>query len=312
MKICFVGVGSIARRHVRNLRKIFENRSEELIIDAVRSGKGKTLAEDSELHHIYYDAMDAPDDYDAVFITNPTSEHFTTLRDMRNKSNNFFIEKPVFMSGKEDWEQLNFDKKNVCYVACPLRFTNVMQYIKEHVKPEDVLSVRCISSSYLPEWRSGVDYRDTYSAHRSMGGGVEIDLIHEWDYITYLFDMPQKIMSLYMKVSDLEIDSNDIAVYIAQYKDKVVELHLDYFGRKTIRKMSLLTKDDTIEVDLIGGVVSYLRKNQIINLKEDRDEYQLREMRYFLDVIEKKRPNINDIDRACKVLKLTRGVIGYE
>ena len=44
----------------------------------------------------------------------------------------------------------------------------------------------------------------TYSAHKDMGGGVSIDLIHEWDYLTYLFGMPSEIYSILDKVSDLE------------------------------------------------------------------------------------------------------------
>ena len=44
------------------------------------------------------------------------------------------------------------------------------------------------------------------------------------------------------KISDLEIDSEDYAIYIAKYKDKIAELHLDYFGRKNIREIQIFLR----------------------------------------------------------------------
>ena len=40
--------------------------------------------------------------------------------------------------------------------------------------------------SWLPDWRPDVDYRETYSAQRSLGGGVLLDAIHELDLLVWL------------------------------------------------------------------------------------------------------------------------------
>lgn len=308
MKACFIGIGSIAQRHIRNLREILKCRGEELYIDAVRTGTGKVSSEQLGLRHVYRDVAEIPEGYDAVFITNPTSLHYATLLQAKEKSRYFFIEKPVFQTGEEDTQIFEL-QQNVYYVACPLRYTRTIEYVRTQISPADVYSVRCISSSYLPEWRPGTDYRYTYSADKTLGGGVEIDLIHEWDYIAYLFGMPDRVMNISLKVSELEINSNDIAVYIAQYSDKTVELHLDYFGRKPMRKMTLFMREDTVEADLLAGRVSYLKENRTIDLSEDRDTYQKRELEYFLDILDGKRPNPNDINTACRLLRLTRGTL---
>ena len=287
MKICFIGVGSIAQRHIQNLHEIFETKGEELYVDAVRTGRGTASSKNLRFCHVYTDITEMPRGYDAVFITNPTSLHYDTLMQVKKKSECFFIEKPVFTTGEEN--TLPFDsRKKLYYVACPLRYTKVIKYVREHIDPDSVYSVRCISSSYLPEWRSGIDYRRTYSADKKLGGGVEIDLIHEWDYITCLFGMPEKVMNLCLKVSDLEINSHDIAVYIAQYHNKTIELHLDYFGRKAMRKMTLFTKEDTVDVDLIAGTISYLKENRVINLNESRDSYQKKRTGKFSGYAERK------------------------
>lgn len=72
----------------------------------------------------------------------------------------------------------------------------------------------------------------------------------------------------------LEIASGEIAVYVADYVDKLVEIHLDYFGRKTIRRLKLYSEDDTIIADLVGQKLSWLVFGKDNNFTEDRDSYQ--------------------------------------
>ena len=250
LKVCFAGVGSIAKRHIRNLHTVCAEQGIELKIDAWRRNN-PTAAEG--INTVYCDLNQMPDDYDAVFITNPTEAHLSTLQQLHDKGRNFFIEKPV-VSLKQLEAAKNFILKEntVYYVAGPLRYNAVIQYVRENVRPDDVISARCISSSYLPDWRPGQDYRLTYSAQKALGGGVSIDLIHEWDYLTVLFGWPQKVLHMKGKKSALEIDSDDYAVYIAEYEDKIAEIHLDYFGRKTIRELELFTKDDTAVPEGLG------------------------------------------------------------
>lgn len=306
MKVCFIGLGSIASRHIKNLREIVKG---QLEIDVLRSSNNKEIAEElrSYIHQIYYSYLELPTDYDVIFITNPTRLHYETLLQIKNSARHFFIEKPVFETGEEDLKALDFKEGTICYVACPLRYTNVIQYLKENIDFKKVYSVRCISSSYLPQWRPGIDYRQTYSARKELGGGVSIDLIHEWDYICYLLGIPEKVKSFIYKKSNLEIDSDDIAIYIAEYSDKLVELHLDYFGRVACRKIEIFSEEDTIEADLIEQKILFKKQGVTIDLNEDRDSYQKKELVHFLDIVEGNRMNNNGIEEACQVLRITRG-----
>lgn len=311
LKVCFTGIGSIARRHIRNLRAVCNGRGIELRIDAVRRSTAADKKDDElQLGRVYtsYEEMDS--EYDAVFITNPTEYHIETLKNTMKYGRNFFIEKPVSsVSQIEEAENLRLKKDAVYYVACPLRYNAVIQYLKENVDFGKVISIRSISSSYLPEWRPGTDYRQTYSASKRLGGGVSIDLIHEWDYLTFLIGRPQKIFYLCGKKSELEIDSEDYAIYIAEYGDKIVELHLDYFGRKTIRQVMILTDEDTVCGDLVNNRIEFMKTGEIIDFHERRDDYQIRELEHFLDIIEGRAKSDSDIGHAVEVLKLTQGRI---
>lgn len=309
MKVCFIGYGSIARRHVRNLIEICDKRQIELTIDLCRSGKGRVLEQEEQtgIHKVYSGIDEIPDVYDIVFITNPTRYHLETLIQVQDKAKYFFIEKPIFHKSDIDFKELDSLKQKVCYVACPLRYTSVLQYLKKNIDFTQIYSVRCISSSYLPNWRKGVDYRNTYSAHKDQGGGVAIDLIHEWDYITWLLGMPEQVFHVVGRFSHLELDSEDLAIYIARYRDKSVELHLDYFGRKTIRQIELYGAEDTIIGDLVSGEVRYLKSGEIVRLLEERDDYQKRELETFLNIVIGKESNSNNIENACRVLALAKG-----
>ncbi len=311
MKVCFVGLGSIAKRHIRNLSQLCSESNVELTVDALRHPQNGSCDSPEYITNTYYSADCLPQDYDVIFLTNPTQFHAESLIRLHDHARHFFIEKPVTSIDTIDsLSRLTLRPDSVYYVACPLRYSNVIQYIKREVDPQKVISVRSISSSYLPDWRPGTDYRSTYSAHKDLGGGVAIDLIHEWDYLSYLFGMPTELKSYIGKVSNLEIDSCDYAIYIARYSNNMIaELHLDYFGRKTLRSVELFTDDDTIVGDLVSEEVRYLKSGKVVNLKAERDVYHQRELRHFFDAVSGKADVQNGIVDAVKVLKLTQGII---
>ena len=311
MKVCFVGVGSIARRHIKNLHQLCSERNIQLTIDAIRRPSSNILETPELVSNVYTSVSELQEEYDVIFLTNPTEYHAEMLIQLHDHGRNFFIEKPIASLDSVDRiAQLKLRPESIYYVACPLRYTNVIQFLKKEIDPNTVNCVRSISSSYLPEWRPGTDYRKTYSAHKDMGGGVAIDLIHEWDYITFLFGMPSEVKSFIGKVSNLEIDSDDYAIYIAQYGHSMVaELHLDYFGRKTIRTVEIFTDNDVIVGDLVAGEVRYLKSGRVVDLREERDAYQKRELGYFIDMIYGKADSQNGIKEAVKVLKLTQGIV---
>lgn len=308
LKVCFIGVGSIAKRHIRNLHAICNDKRIDVTIDAFRRSKGEIEGVNS----VYCIEAEVPNGYDAIFITNPTDLHLVSLEQFHEKGKHFFIEKPV-VSLPQIKKAMQFKTHNdsIYYVACPLRYNAVIQYVKNNINPDEVISVRSISSSYLPDWRPGQDYRETYSAHKDMGGGVSIDLIHEWDYLTYLFGQPQRVNSMIGTKSELEIDSDDYAIYIAEYNNKIVELHLDYFGRKAIREIQLFTKEDSIIGDIANNKLKSLCTGKVIDFQEERDDFQKRELEHFINMIDGSDEVEDGFHHGLQVLNLTQGKLEH-
>lgn len=309
-KIAFVGLGSIATRHLMNVAAFLSNRGDTFSIDLYRSQMRPLTEELQPLVkevYLYTDEIPVERQYDVVFVTNPTSMHYETLEKFCKNTKSFFIEKPVFDSTSVDAAIFEKLKGIKCYVACPLRYNAVLQYVKNNVELNQVYSARAISSSYLPDWRPGQDYRETYSAHKDLGGGVSIDLIHEWDYLSWLFGMPTECKQMISKVSKLEIDSDDLAIYIGRNEKTTFELHLDYFGRQTLRTLDLFTEEDTIHCDLIDGTVSYLKEGKTVKLESERNTFQMKEIEHFFEIINNKTDNDSTPEHAYRVLKIAKG-----
>lgn len=307
MKICMAGLGSIGKRHVKNLIKVLKEREVTYEIDALRNSR-TDLPDDlcEVIDRQYYSVEDLPDDYDILFVTNPTSCHYDTIKKTIAKTKHMFIEKPIFDSLFYKLESLPLRSDSVYYVACPLRHKSILRYVKEEILPrEKVISARMLSSSYLPVWRQNVDYRNVYSAKKDMGGGVTKDLIHEWDYALYLFGKPKRVFHLQKHLSGLEIDSDDISVYMAEYPEMLLEIHLDYIGHKTERMLQLFTDQKRLDVDLLANIVyEYTNDEMTKERKFPEEDFYINEMTYFMDCIEREIPNINTVANAYDTLKI--------
>ncbi|WP_367923954.1 Gfo/Idh/MocA family protein [uncultured Ruthenibacterium sp.] len=308
MKVLFVGLGSIGTRHLKNLNTIAQEKGLQVESWALRSSD-RPLPEDvRSLLAGEVRTLKEEDRFDAAFITNPTSLHFSTLGMLRGKVESLFIEKPIFDRTDVTLSECIAPGQKA-YVAAPMRWCGVMLALKRRLASLKPYSARVICSSYLPDWRPGVDYRTVYSAHRDMGGGVTIDLIHEWDYLVELFGKPLEMYNFKGTYSDLEIDSDDLSVYIARYPSMLVEVHLDYFGREYRRSLELFCKDGTVTADFGKGTLT-LADGTVEHWDEPVNQRYLREMDYFLDYAQSGiGESVNTPDTALDVLKLTLGEI---
>ena len=78
---------------------ILNRHNKKYQIDALRSND-KCLQEEwyKVITSQYFHVEDMPNDYDIIFITNPTFLHYDTIKKTIDKTKHMFIEKPVFES----------------------------------------------------------------------------------------------------------------------------------------------------------------------------------------------------------------------
>lgn len=297
MKALFFGMGSIGTRHLHNLKEL----RKDIHVDVVK--KHHSVSDDvkNDIDHVWVNYDDITENrYDMIFITNPTQSHSEALQKAAGLSKKIFMEKPIFESYQYDLNSFRLRSDGIYYVACPMRFHPVITFLKEYLIDKNVLSVLSICSSYLPNWRRCVDYRTVYSA-KSANGGISADLIHEIDYLEYLFGEIDFLRPSEYKVSNLEIEGNDLISYIGRANNTVLEIHLDYFGRQPIRTITLFCQNETIIGDFIKNTISI---NSNMKQLISSDMYKT-EMNYFL-TLKDNHKNMNNYEAALKTLKLAQ------
>lgn len=311
MKALFVGLGSIGTRHLKNLHAVCAVRGLPLQAEALRHSNAPLPPEAAAVLHSSYTTLPVGAGYDVAFITNPTQLHGQILAELKGRVQCFFIEKPIFESTAYSLSELGLLPTQKAYVAAPMRWCGVYAALKQALVGCRPYSVRAICSSYLPGWRPKVDYRNVYSAKRAMGGGVTLDLIHEWDYLVDLFGMPQQSVNFKGKFSHLEIDADDLSVYIARWPSFLGELHLDYFGREYRRKIEILCEAGTLQADFGSGMLT-LPDGSVQDYSEPPNRRYEREMDYFVTyALGKQLESCNSPAKALQTLQLTLGEL-YE
>jgi predicted dehydrogenase len=271
LKILFFGLGSIGKKHAKIIKNKFD-----FDLFAYRTNKGQ---ENNDLKIKEFESLDDAFSInpDIAFITNPTFLHIETALECVRRNIDIFIEKPISNSlEKVDVLASKIKKNNIfTYVAYNMRFhpviCNLKKIISEKGKP---IYFSGICSSYLPEWRPNQDYSLSYSAKKELGGGVILDLSHEFDYINWLFGDIKKIDGVCGKISDLNIDSEDILIAQLTCNLGIIgNLHLDYFSQNAERKIQVYYNDVYIEANLIKNTIKIIKdkKEKIITFKIDKE-----------------------------------------
>lgn len=286
MRIVFIGIGSIAKKHIKAIKKI-EPKAE---IFALRSSRNAAPYEDVKDFYEYDDIKKITPDF--IIISNPTSKHFETIQKLLPYRIPLFIEKPVFAElGHDDIIREIEDKKILTYVACDMRFMDCLswlhQYIAEHRNEVRINEINVYCGSYLPEWRPGTDFRKCYSAIPELGGGVHIDLIHDVDYVYWIFGKPENHHAIFRNVSSLDIRAYDYANFNLIYPDFCASVVLNYYRRDAKRYMEILFDDCTWTVDMMKNEITSSTGDIIYRSEQTgADEYEA-QMRYFIELVKK-------------------------
>ena len=311
------GLGSIGRRHLRNLLALGER---DILLYRTHQS---TLVDDGLADFPVETDLESAISRcpDAVIVANPTACHLDVAIPAAESGCHLLLEKPVAGQLDRRVDALNEivnDNGVKTLVGFQFRFHPVLLAIRELIRSEELgrpLSFRAHWGEYLPGWHPWEDYRQGYAARKDLGGGVVNTLCHPLDYTRWLFGEITALSADTARVSDLELDVEDTAEITLEFgEDLLGSVHLDYFQRPPSHGLTVNCEGGQVRWDNADGSAEVIlanagtRKRLSPPVGFERNDLFLAEMRHFLAVIQNQEESRCSLADGIKALELTQSI----
>ncbi len=263
MKILIAGLGSIGRRHLKNLIAAGE---EDILLYRTH----QSSLPEAELAHfpVETDLQAAlAQRPQAVIIANPTALHLDVAIPAAEAGCHILVEKPI-SHNLERIDQLQAALQRgggQLLVGYHFRFHPGLQKVKELLSRQAIgrpLSLRAHWGEYLPNWHPWEDYRKGYSARSDLGGGVTLTLSHTLDYARWLLGEVHSLWAFAGRLGDLELSVEDTVEIGLKFENGVLgSVHMDYNQQPPAHTLEIIGTGGQLKWDNADGQVQVLRQN---------------------------------------------------
>jgi len=260
MKFLIAGLGSIGRRHFRNLIALGEK-------DIILLRSHRATLPDDELagYPIETDIHEALKRHkpNAVIVANPTALHLDIAIPAAEAGCHILLEKPVSNSLERLDTLQNAAQKSgsKILVGFQFRYHPTLNKARELIQSNalgKILTVHVHWGEYLPQWHPWEDYRQSYAARADLGGGVIRTLTHPLDYLRYLIGEVDSLWSFNGHISDLELDVEDVAEIGLKFSNGAIGgVHLNYFQRPPVHRLEIVGTNGTLRWDNADGILHF-------------------------------------------------------
>ena len=293
MKILIAGLGSIGRRHLRNLLAIgvqdivlYRSQLSTLPNDELTSFPIETTLESALAHHP-----------DAVIISNPTSLHLDVAIPAAEAGCHLFLEKPVSHSVERIKDLKSAVKRSgvQVLVGFQFRFHPTLQTAARLLSEGAIgrpVAAHAHWGEYLPNWHPWEDYRQGYSARADLGGGVVLTLCHPLDYLGWLLGKPKLAWACTDALGDLGISTEDVAEIGLRFPNGALgSVHLDYVQQPATHYFEIVGTQGTLRWNNSEGVLQVYRVNEATwenfapPVGFERNWMFVEEMRHFMAIV---------------------------
>ncbi|GAB1266003.1 Gfo/Idh/MocA family protein [Aurantivibrio infirmus] len=295
-RFLLVGLGSIGKRHLSNLRKIRPRafiivlRSTILVTKETKIPLGADVIVGTIEEALLFSPRMA-------IIASPSNFHIDVAKSLAEHGIHLMIEKPISnnLNGVEELISYCENEKLILLTAYNFRFSRIARKFDELLQSGiigKVVHVIVDTGQYLPDWRPGSDYKKGVSARAELGGGAVLELSHEIDYIRWFFGEVDTVFAKIKNSNLLEIDVEDSVDALLAMKTGVsINLHMDFLQRSPNRVCKVIGSKGTLIWDVIRQCIFLVdEKGERICLEnrkdDDKNDMYLKELEHFIECVE--------------------------
>jgi predicted dehydrogenase len=317
MKILIAGLGSIGRRHLRNVAASGEHE-----ISLYRTHQSTMPEADLAGYPVYTDLTQALDQQpDAVVVSNPTALHLDVAIPAAERGIHLLLEKPVShsMERVDELQRLVAARNVRVLVGFQYRFHPTLGKVKEWLSAGEIgepASFRVVWGDYLPGWHPWEDYRVGYAARPELGGGVALTLCHPFDYLRWMFGEVQSVWGSAVNAPGLEIGSEGVVDAGLTFVGGLTgTVHLDYVQQPGIHELEIVGTRGMIRWQNNSGEASLYRaanaawENVPTPPGFERNHLFIAEAAAFVDLVQGKAATPCSLADGRKALEIVLSVL---
>lgn len=320
MRFLIAGLGSVGRRHLRNLVALGER---DIVL--YRTGKSTLPDDDLEGFPVERDLAAALDRTpDAVIVANPTALHLDVAIPAAEAGCHLLIEKPVShsMDRVAELEQAVARGGGQVLVGYQYRFHPGLRQLKAWIDSGEIGSIVSAFAEYgdyLPAWHPWEDHRRSYSARVDLGGGAVLTLSHAVDIQTWVLGPARLIAARSQVVPEIAPETESAAILMLEFGGGTPGVvRMDYLRNPKVHRFDVVGARGSVGWDEGTGAAFLRRTSPAKEVVEspppgfDRNDLFIAELEHFIRLVRGQAEPVCSLQDGLRTLEILDRARGWE
>lgn len=318
MNILVVGLGSMGKRRIRLLKKMYQ----QYHIYGVDLNAQRCAFVKKEYEMETFPTMEeavSQRKFECAFVCTSPLTHAGIIKTCLENDMNVFTELNLVSDGYVDNINLAKQKNKLLFLSSTMIYRDEMKYLRERIDAKKCYSYTYHVGQYLPDWHPWENYKDFFVADKKTNACREI-LAIELPWIVKTFGEIEHIKSVRTKATKLDIDYDDSYMILLQHKSGTIgSLCVDVVSCEPIRSLKIVAENLYLSWD--GDEDSFFEKSgskeelKKISLYDEIDHLEgynktiieneyANELMQFFEELQKKADSIYNFEDDLKTLSI--------
>lgn len=321
MKFLIIGLGSMGKRRVRNLKAIG---AVEVLGFDMREDRRKEAEEKYGIKTFATFEEAVSQNPDALIISTPPHLHNPYIKLAIKHKKPAFVEASVIIGGLKELDESARKAGIMIAPSCTFRYHPAVRKIKEIVdslKYGKVTNFTYFLGQYLPDWHPHENINNFYVGQKETSGAREM-VSFEMTWLVDVFGFPKSVKGFFGKTLDMGADIDDTYAFALDMGNKFGSVLIDVVARYAVRSIIINLEKAQItwrwDEDFIKIYDAETKKWEQVTYDKGKaasgynenigEEMYIEEMKIFADSVASNKPFPNTLEEDIKVLQILNDI----